>query len=211
MSEESQVPSGEPSREPSGPTGDQNSKTNDPSGTMDKKGLEQSYMKTLAQEKSLRERVKTLEMEKAEVERQKLEAEGKKDELIQHLKKENAEIKEREVKAEAAKAHEKISSQVANKALQMGCVDPELVKELVSHSSLDVDQSYRVGEDSLSLALDRLRQQKPYLFQGKKAAVIDAPPASPQAAGVANPTSIGDMSVEQMEALYRKKFGGATQ
>ena len=212
MSDNNQVPSGEPAAQPSGQSAGDTNHGQSPSGAEPSKTVQyDTYAKTLAQEKALRERLKAAEEKLAETERKKLEAEGKKDELIEHYKKENEEIKAKSKQAEAEKANEKISSQVMKKAMEMGCVDADMAKDLVSFSDLDVNESYKVGDDSLTLALDRLKRSKPYLFQGKKAAVVDAPPASPQMAGVTQPTSVSDMSVEQMEALYRKKFGGATQ
>lgn len=208
MSAEVQVPSGEPAQEPSGSAAG-SIQPQSPSGTKQETVQYETYAKGLAQEKALRERNKELEAKLQDAERSKLEAEGNKEELIAHLKKENETIKAQSIADKAEKTKVEVDAQIMRKAQELGCVDPDMAKELVKFSELNIDQSNKVGEDSLSMALDRLKRNKPYLFQGQKAAVVDAPPASPGTVGVTSPSSLADMTTEQMEALYRKKFGGA--
>lgn len=199
----------DPSGMPTDASGDKlEGKTIDqvPSGSVDKLDTVaySTFAKTVAQEKAAKARLAEVEERLKIAEAQKLEAEGKKDELITHYKTELEQLKEQRAKDIAEKTHQAISNQVVKKALESGCLDADLVTTLLDFSKLDVDQSNKVGEDSLSIALDRLKRDKPYLFSTKKAPIIDGAPATTQPQVV--PQSIDDMTVEQMEAVYRQKF-----
>lgn len=205
MSSDDQIPSGEPVQTPSGQiAGDTTNNQNQiPSGNDAGKKVEyNTYAKTLAQEKALRERLKLAEDKLQEEERKRLELEGKKDELIEHLKKENTEFKTQAEREKAERADMAIKSQIKQKALALGCQDPELVASLMEISSLDVDSNLKVGEDSLAMALDRMRREKPYMFKQGKAALVDAPPSG---GGATQPVhkKVEDMSYEEMQAAYR--------
>lgn len=206
MSDESKVPSGEPVAT-GGQTQESNTSTTATTGGQaDAKKVDyNTYMKTVDQEKALRQRLQEAEEKLRATEQAKLEAEGNKDELIQSLKTQVEEFKTKTAEEKAARAKEKISSQVQKRALEMGCVDPDLVTELVDFSRLSVDESYRVGEDSLILALDKLKRDKAYLFNQRKAAVIDGAPQATHTLQQSN--DLSTMTYEQKQQLYRQKFG----
>ena len=206
MSEETQIPSGEPVTT-GGQTQEGNTNTAATTGGQagEKKVEYSTYMKTVDQEKALRARLQEVEDKLKATEQAKFEAEGNKDELIASLKTQVEEYKTVSSQEKAARAKEKISSQVQKKALEMGCVDPELVTELVDFSRLSVDESYRVGDDSLLLALDKLKRDKSYLFNQRKAAVVDGAPQATHTGNVE--TDLSKMTYAQKQELYRQKFG----
>lgn len=183
MSVESKDPSGMPESQSSGQAAEIKSERVQESSGQEQVANNQTvayetYRKSVQQEKAARQKLQEAESKLKAVEAEKMEAQGKKDELIEFLKKENSEMKQMQSETEAKRIHEKVNSQVQKSALEMGCVDVDLVKSLIDVSDLDVDANAHVNGDSLALALDRLKRNKPYLFSGNKAAVVDAPPAS---------------------------------
>jgi len=209
MSDESKVPSGEPEVKSSGPNTEVKTDSQQPSGPSGSKSdtvKYETYQKSLQQEKALRQRLQDAEAKLNEAEQQRMEAQGKKDELIEFLKKENSEIKAQQTKAEAERVHEKVSSQIATSALQLGCVDVDLAKQLVDVSTLDIGPDAQVNVDSMSLALDRLKRDKPYLFAGKKASVVDAPPVSTVNSLQDGPTSFEGLDDKQQRSLLEQQL-----
>lgn len=112
-----------------------------------------------------------------EIEKSKLESEGKKDELIERLKKE-AQTKEESLKQATQKyAYQVISSKIIEKAVNAGCVDTEALLALSDLNTLEIDDNLSVDEKSVEHMINEAQKKRPYLFQQKKPLPKDGIPA----------------------------------
>lgn len=211
MSNEDQVPSGQP-QNPGGIV-DGDKPIQSPGGTADKQTDKDkqtvaydTYAKTLAQEKALRDRLAEAENKLQEAERKRLELEGNKDELIKSLKDENATIKAEREKEKAEKTHARISSQIKEAALKMGCVDTDLASSLVDFSKLDIDSSATVSNESLNVMLSKLKESKPYMFQAQKPGIADAAPGTKVTDLRQNPANYTGMTHDQQMEAFKKQL-----
>lgn len=203
MSTEVQVPSGQPEVIPSG--NEQEIKpSQSPSGIEEKKTVEtnetvkrETLLKSVAQEKNARARAEAAEQKAQELERKLMELEGNKDELIKSLKEENEQIKTEAKMAKAKEADAKIKSQIIAKAQQLGAHKPEIIADkFIDFSTLDVDSAFTVGDDSLTLALDKLKRENAFLFNTNKPSVVDGSP-------VTSSTQIGDVPKKSYSEMSR--------
>lgn len=110
-----------------------------------------------------RKKRQELEQRLQDLERQKLEAEGKKDELLQNYKKELNEYKT--MVANSIKS--KVEDQVILKARELGCIDDELLVKAIDLDSVEVDRgTFKItNTDSVVGMIEGLRKKKPHLFK----------------------------------------------
>jgi hypothetical protein len=150
--------------------------------------------------KKERDKRRELETKFQELERQKLEAEGKKDELIQSYKKQLDGYKQQV----AISIKSKVEDQIAMKAKDLGCVDTELLLKTVDVNSVEVDStSFKITDpDSVALMIDQVRKSKPYLFKQSGPEVRDGLPTNKNAPAKA----FHEMSREELVA-YANKAG----
>jgi len=113
--------------------------------------------------KKERDKRRELEGRFQELERQKLEAEGKKDELIQSYKKQIDQYKQQVITS----IKSKVEDQIAMKAKDLGCVDTELLLKTVDTNSVEVDNSsFKITDpDAVMVMIEQVRKSKPYLFK----------------------------------------------
>ena len=115
-----------------------------------------------------------------EKEQAQLQAEGKKDELIAILKKEKSEIAKMFAETKAKYAHKSVSSQVALKAKELGCVDTDLLTKAIDLETLQVslvDDDYNVDGQGLMAKLEEIRKTKPFLFKQSGPQIRDGVPS----------------------------------
>ncbi len=111
-----------------------------------------------------------------ELEMKTLEAEGQKDKVIEQLKEELMAHK----KTQAEMLRSKVRDQVAMKATELGCLDPDLMLKAVDVDQFEVDPgTLRItNTESLTQTLEGLRKSKPYLFKQSGPSVKDGVPAT---------------------------------
>jgi hypothetical protein len=103
-----------------------------------------------------------------EIEQSKLQAEGKKDELIAQLQADIREANGNYNKTKAKYALKTVKSQIALKAKELGCIDTEMLTKAMNLEGLQVnivDDDFNVDEANLMTELDAVRKQKAYLFK----------------------------------------------
>lgn len=111
-----------------------------------------------------------------ELEMKTLEAEGQKDKVIEQLKEELITHK----KTQAEMLRSKVRDQIAVKAAELGCVDPDLMLKAIDVDQFEVDPgTLRItNAETLMQTLEGFRKQKPYLFRQAGPQVKDGVPAT---------------------------------
>ena len=88
----------------------------------------------LNEKRALAEKVAQFESERRELELQKKEAEGKKDEVIAALREENNKLKDSNSKKDAAYNWKTVSSQIKDAARDKGCTSPDKLLKLLEEN-----------------------------------------------------------------------------
>lgn len=154
------------------------------------KALVDENRKYRNQKRASDKRADDAEAKLKEIERAKLESEGKHKEASEFYKKEADEWKVKFESATGSYATTIITSQVKAQAAQMGCIDPDALCKLAPMQDLadDVDENYIVKPEAVKGMLDMMQKRSPYLFK-KQAPVIENQPLNPQA--VQQETAVG--------------------
>lgn len=116
-----------------------------------------------------------------EIEREKLQAEGKKDELITQLNADLKKTKSEYNQTKAKYAMKAVTSQVAAKARELGCIDTEMLTKAMNLENLQVtivDDDFNVDEAGLMSALDEVKKTKTYLFNKAGPVINDTTPGT---------------------------------
>lgn len=96
----------------------------------------------------------------------KMQAEGRKDELIESLKSKNAELSSQLHQTVGNFAKGKALDVITDEAVKIGCTSPRLLKKMVEEEleALSFDDSFNPDKEQVKLMLDRLRKEEPVLF-----------------------------------------------
>lgn len=171
MSEEEKGTSGAPGQEASGQA--QEYQQDPASGGSQDTVKYETYKKTLGEAKKYKSQLEELQDRLSSLEQEKLQAEGNKEELIESLKKEVNQWKGKATKAVSSFAKSKVHEAMMREASKAGCQDPELVLRAYAQDldEIDFDDQFNPDLDQLKTTLERVRQERPYLF-GKEAPKI---------------------------------------
>lgn len=154
----------------------------------------------LAKLKEKADREKELADKLAQIEQEQLANAGKKDELIEQLKKS---VREKEDKLKATVqtfALKSVNQQVLEAARAMGCEKPEVAMKLADLADVTVGDDFSVDADALKSALEKVKEEVPQLFKKNVAAPRDGSPAN---VGDAK-KSPDKMSIAELQDLYKK-------
>ena len=125
----------------------------------------ETHRRLLAQRKSAVEKLEALEAKAAQLEADKLEAEGSKDQLIEKLKSQLASKDKQYKDAIGSYAFTSVKSQLEAEATKLGCVDTDALTKLVDLETLEVDkETFRADSDQIKMLVDEAKQARPYLF-----------------------------------------------
>jgi small-conductance mechanosensitive channel len=111
-----------------------------------------------------------------ELEQRQLEAEGQKDKVIEMLREELGTMK----KTQAEMLRSKVRDQVAVKASELGCLNPDLMLKAIDVDQFEVDsQSLRVTDsERLLKTIEEFKKANPYMFKQTGPSVKDGVPAT---------------------------------
>ncbi len=186
------------------PNGDQSSVNDGETQTPEIKnpaGLLKKNAELLAKLKAEQEKARAHEERLAQIEQDQLAAAGKKDELIDSLKKQVKEHQDKLKSVTQTFALKSVNSQVMDAARAMGCEKPEVVMRLADLSSVSVSDDFSVDAEALKTALDQVKSQVPELFKRTPGAIKDGSPAT----SVTGQKPISGMSISELQQLYMEK------
>jgi hypothetical protein len=111
-----------------------------------------------------------------DLEQKQLEAEGQKDKVIDMLKEELGTMK----KTQAEMLRSKVRDQVAVKASELGCLNPDLMLKAIDVDAFEVDANTLkiTDQDSLLRAVEDFKKSNPFMFKQAGPSVKDGVPNS---------------------------------
>lgn len=124
-----------------------------------------TYDKTMRELKALKRANKDLADKQTNAENDRLQAEGKKDELIAKLRGDFDKATKGHKETIGNFVSASLANQVREIASGMGCIDVDAIDKLVDLSDVEVDsKTFRADKDALTSLLNGLKKSKPYLF-----------------------------------------------
>lgn len=164
-----------------------------------------TYKRTLGEAKKYKSQLEELQERLSSLEQEKLQAEGNKDELIESLKKEVNQWKGKATKAVSSFARSKVHEAMMREASKAGCQDPELVLRAYASDidEIDFDDQFNPDVDQLKTTLERVRQERPYLF-GKEAPKIGSHQVKTGSVSSDNKKPVSKMTEEELLEAFGK-------
>jgi hypothetical protein len=155
--------------------------------------------KEQAQRRELESRLQLLEQEK-------LEAEGKKEELIKALRTQVKDLSVKLNETKATYAERVVRDQIGLRAKELGCLDSDLLTKAINFDTLEVNEdNFSVDPQSLEAQLEGIRKTKPFLFKSVGPAIRDGVPSksgSTSGAGL----DLSKMTTEQLKEYAMKNL-----
>lgn len=161
------------------------------------------WRETSAEAKKYRLKNQDLQAKLEQFEQEKMQSEGKKDELIQKLKKQVDEFKNGLQDKTRKYADRMIKSQLKAEAAKAGCIDPDALIQIANLESLEVSDDFDVSEDSVKGLLKDMQKAKPYLFQKEQPSIKDGSP-NPKGGGKTVDKPIAKMTIEERKEVLLK-------
>jgi hypothetical protein len=137
-----------------------------------------------------------------ELEMKTLEAEGQKDKIIETLKDELKSYKVKEVEIMRSRARD----QIAVKAAELGCLNPDLMLKAIDVDQFEVDRATLKITDmeTVNKTLEEFKKQNPFMFKQSGPVVKDGVPGGGNTS--AGKVDLTKMSTKEL-AEYAKTHG----
>jgi hypothetical protein len=141
--------------------------------------LENKNRELLGKMKAEREKRDELEKRLDAIEQEKLESQGKYQDINKSLKERLAAIEKEKQDAVNKFRFNAIDSSLKQAALEAGCERPDAVLKLLEDqekAEIQVDENYRVDKTTVNPILERMKAEYPMLFKKTSIPVKDFPP-----------------------------------
>ena len=167
MEDNNQMGSAQPNDAVSGGQGGQDQHAG--SADVDQSQVSKGNNRLLGEVKNLKSKLAELQQYNESLEMQKLEVEGNKDKMIEHLQQKLQSTETKLQQKDQAYAFATLGSQVQTEAAKMGCENPDDLIKLMDLSSIPVDpETFRGDTDSIRILLEDQKKSRPFFF-GKPA------------------------------------------
>lgn len=167
----------------------------------------ESYMKALHEKKMAQERESKLQAELQLLQEEKLEREGKIEELNTQYKSERDRYKSELDKTKQQYAWNSLTSSIKAEASKHGCLDTDLLIKAIEDDDLkriNVGEDFSIDMDSLSSVIADTKKKKPMLFKNQSVPVANGTPNTKVQSPKKN--SIKDMSLDELREAYKNSY-----
>jgi chromosome segregation ATPase len=166
--------------------------------------LEQKNRELLAEKKKIAEKAAEHEARLKAIEQEKLESQGKYQDINKTLKEQLSQEKASKEEIKKAFARKTLTSVVQSKARELGAEYPDAVLKLMDKSQIEligIDDDFNVDSDSVTMALEDLKKTYPSLFRSGSVKVKDVTPTNGMI-----PKDDKPKTEEEIMQAYCKKF-----
>jgi hypothetical protein len=162
-----------------------------------------TYNRVLGEKKKLQSEYESLKEKVTTLEQGQLQSEGKKDELIESLRKQNAEVSGKLSAAVSNFAIGNAKQALAEQANKLGCNDLGLLSKAVEDklTTIDYDDGFNPNSDQVRMLLDEAKNSHPLLFS-KSAPTLGSHQLNPNATVDPDKKSLKDLSKEELYAQF---------
>lgn len=171
----------------------------------------ETYKKVLGEKKKRDAEIAEMREKVAMFEQAKLEAEGKKDDVISSLRSELVKVKEESESTKRNFVWSSVQNQLKSAAAAQGCVNPDKFVKLLDMDqvkALEIDDStFKVNNDDLSRLIEGAKKDHAdiQLFKSKKVNVNDIPSGKGNLGD--KPKTLKEMSHDELKAELARQGG----
>lgn len=163
----------------------------------------ETYLKVLGEAKAAKKRAEEAQNTVQALELEKLNAEGKKDEIITLLNTQLSETRSKLENSELSSSRAILGNQVSNHLASMGCIDTDRAMRLIDIDGIPVDPVTRKADtDSIRVILEEKKKQMPYFF-GKPAPNVQDVIKQDVVLSTSD-KAVKDLSREELQALISR-------
>ena len=142
----------------------------DASGKDEKKDFVayESFQKAVSEKKNAQEKLSKYEQELQQLREEKLQREGKNEELIQTYKQRYEETNKRLEETNKKYAWSTLTGSIEREAIKHGCTDPKKLIRLMDDDdlrSIDVGENFKINGDSLERLIEKSKKDNHFLFK----------------------------------------------
>lgn len=157
---------------------------------------------TAAEAKQYRLRLAEEKKKREEAERKALADAGNWQEVANRISQEAELYKERAEKLKHAFAMKTIADKISLEAAKAGCVDPELLVNILPIDQINIDDEFNVDQSAVKVLIEDVKKSKPFLFKKEQVKVSDVTPARQPSA-----KPVEKMTAQELEQFIKEKFG----
>jgi hypothetical protein len=133
------------------------------SGSKDSVAYE-TYQKVLSEKKKRDSELDSVTKELQKLKEEKLNADGKKDELLTEYKKKYDDLDGKFKGAVGKFAMKTLTDSVEKEALKSGCLNAKALVKLIELSDIEVNEDFEVDQDALKKAIENVKTENPFMF-----------------------------------------------
>lgn len=161
----------------------------------DQNPAKRAYEGILSELKSERAKRRELEEKVQATEAERLLEQGKLKEYAETLKAQADKLQNELKSVKSNYAFTTVKSQIERKAVELGCVDADLLMKAIDLDKVQVDDTFTVDTQSLGEVLEGVRKTKPYLFKQEGPKLRDGVPGT---VGVGGKPDFAKMTKQQI-------------
>jgi len=127
----------------------------------------ESFQKALNEKKTAQSKLSEYEKELQTLREEKLQREGKTEELVDTYRKQILELNESMSKKEKTYAWNTLTGEIKREALKLGCVDPDKLIRLMDDEdlrSINVGEDFTIDKNSLTQVIEKNKKDNFFLF-----------------------------------------------
>lgn len=166
----------------------------------------ESFQKVLGEKKNAQAKLSQYEQELQTLREEKLQREGKNEELISTYKQKYEQVSKKYEETQKQYAWSTLTGEIKREALKHGCTDPDKLIRLMEDEdlrSIEVGDNFNIDKESLSSVIERSKKDNHFLF---KSTTPVAANGRPVASVKKTEKRISDMSREELEELYKQTY-----
>lgn len=164
-----------------------------------------SYMKALHEKKMAQERESKLQAELQLLQEEKLEREGKIEELNATYKTERDQYKSQLEKTKQQYAWNSLTNSIKAEASKHGCLDTDLLIKAIEDDDLkriNVGEDFSIDMESLNSVIADTKKKRPMLFKSQSVPVANGTPSTKPKPK----NTIKDMSLDELREAYKNSY-----
>lgn len=166
-----------------------------------------SYQKVLSEKKRAQESALKAQETIEKLQTEKLQAEGKKDELISHLQDKLSAVEKKLETSNKSYAWNTLTGAIKREAIKNGCTDADKLIRLMSDDdlkSISVGEDFSIGTDSLKSVIEKNKTENFFLFKDSTKKVVNGNPKNK--IEDVEKTDLSKLSLEELKELHKKTY-----
>lgn len=171
--------------------------------------IEAKKLELMAEAKRAKEEARELKARLEAIENEKLESQGKYQDINKSLKEKLTEYEKQINETKKKYAYNSVTSVIKQKAAELGAVNPDKVLKFIDKSDMElitVDENFNVDIDTVKMVLEKIKKENEdiALFKKNVPATKDVNPNPSYFQAPSGDKKISEMTASELADLYKK-------